>query len=414
VFFWLSKKFNSYWTWWRVELWFGTIWKPLLLEIKIPKEMPKPIKAMEAVLVSLHGAIYNDPDWWEKYISGEPQTSLKFEIAAIDGKIHFYIRCFAEYREAIEAAVYSQFSEVEIEAAVDYSRAIPADIPNKEWDLFGWDYKMEKDPQYPIPTYERYVEQNVEQEEIIDPISSLIESMVKLRPGEQIWIQISASPIYFDSEKGRSFVKKAMAIRDELAKREVGKSKSKPLWQEILDFIIEGPKAAEEKAPEMFPAEMRLTTGERELVEAVEKKVSKPLFSCYIRNIYVARNDAWVSANWRLLLNYFNNFTSADMNSLSLWTKSMTKVKLSPIPFVNDIAPRRIFVKKRRLLRTYRDRLNYYNPWGGNEGDEGARIVMNVEELASLYHFPSHIVAPSPGIVRTESRETVTPSNLPV
>jgi hypothetical protein len=414
AFFVLAKKFNYYWNWWRVELWFNTVWKPLLLEIKIPKELPKPIKAMEAVMVALHGAIFNAPDWWEQYVSGEPQTSLKFEIAAVDGKIHFYIRCFAEYREAIEAAIYSQFPEVEIEAVSDYSRAVPYDIPNKDWDLFGWDYKMAKKPRYPLPTYERDVEQNVEPEEIVDPIASLMESMAKLKPGEQIWIQISASPIYFGFEKGNDFVKKALRERDVLAKRvDEKKSALKPLWQEALDFIIEGPKPEEEKTPELFPMEMRLTTGERELVEAVEKKIAKPLFSCYIRNIYVARNDAWVGANWRLMLNYFNNFTSAELNSLDVWGKSLTKVKLSPIPFLNDIAPRRAFVKKRRLLRTYRDRLNYYSPWHVAEGDEGAAIVLNVEELASLYHFPSQAVAPSPGITRTESRETVAPGNLP-
>lgn len=396
-------------------MWFNTKWKPVLLEIKIPKNLPKPIKAMEAVMVALHGAIFNGPDWWEKYITGEPQTSLKFEIAGVDGKIHFYIRCFAEYREAIEAAVYSQYPEVEIEAAADYSRAVPYDIPNDEWDLFGWEYKMAKKPQYPLPTYERYVEQNAEEEEVIDPIAALTESLGKLRPGEQIWIQINASPIYFGTDKAEGFIKKALHERDVLAKRVDEKaSKMKPLWQEILDFIIEGPKPAEEKKEELFPAELRLTTGERELVEAVEKKIAKPLFSSYIKNIYVAKNDAWVSSNWRLMLNYFNNFTSAELNSLDVWGKSLTKVKLSPIPFVNYLAPRRTFVKKRRLLRTYRERYNYYNPWHPPQGDQGAAMVFNVEELASLWHFPSQAVAPTPGITRTESRETVAPGNLPV
>jgi ATP-dependent DNA helicase RecQ len=71
----------------------------------------------------------------------------------------------------VEAAVYSQFPEAEIEAQPDYSRAIPADVPNKDWELFGWDYKMTKDAVYPIPTYERYVELGVEEEEIIDTIN---------------------------------------------------------------------------------------------------------------------------------------------------------------------------------------------------------------------------------------------------
>jgi hypothetical protein len=416
AFFVLSKKFDDYWRWWRTELWFGTVWKPLLLEIKIPKLLPKPIKAMEAMMVALHGAIYNDPDWWEKYQSGEPQTSYKFEIASIDGKIHFYIRCFADYREAVEAAVYSQFPEAEIEAAPDYSRAVPADIPNKDWELFGWDYKMTKDPQYPIPTYERYVEAGVEEEEIVDPFTSLMEGMAKLKPGEQLWIQISAKPIYFSDKKdGEGFVKKGERIRDILAKRiDVKKAELKPLWKELLDFIFEGAKPEAEKPQELFPAEMRLTAGEREVVEAVEKKIGKPFFSCYIRNIYVGRRAAWFTPNWRLLLNYFNHFSSPDINSIWVWSKTLTRVKLSPFPFVNALAPRRAFIKKRRLLRVYRDRLNYYSPWGGGQGDVGSQMYLNVEELATLFHFPSQIVAPTPGITRTESKETVAPGNLPI
>jgi hypothetical protein len=412
LFFWCVKKFDSYWQWWRMELWFGTVWKPLLLEIKLPKVQPKPIKAMEAVFASLHGAIFNDPDWWEKYVTGEPQTSYKFEIAAIDGKIHFYIRCFADYREAVEAAVYSQFPEAEIEASPDYSRAIPMDTPNKDWELFGWDYKMTKDSQYPIPTYERYIETGIEEEEVVDPINSLMEGMSKLKPGEQLWIQISAKPLYFGFGDGKKFFEKGEKIRDTLAKRDVGKAKLEPLWKELLDLIIEGPKEAEEKAPEMFPAEMRLTAGERELVEAVEKKIAKPTFACYIRNVYVARREAWFTPNWRLLMNYFNNFTSPDLNSLWVWSKTLTRVKLSPFPFINALAPRRAYIKKRRLLRVYRDRLNYYSPW--TKGDLGHEIKLNVEELATLFHFPSQIVSPTPGITRTEAKETVAPGNLPV
>lgn len=410
AFFYFQKKFDYYWTWWRLEIWYNTMWKPLLLEIKIPKILPKSIKATEAMMVALHGAIFNDPDWWEKYITGEPQTSFKFEIASIDGKIHFYIRCFVDYREAVEAAVYSSFPEAEIEAVPDYSRQIPLDIPNSEWDLFGWDYYMTNEPQFPIPTYERYVEQGVEEEEKIDPITSLMEGMAKLKPGEQMWIQISAKPIYFSLPDGAKFVKEGERIRDRLSKRPDKKLPS--LWDEMAELIFHGPKLEEDAPQELFPAEMRLTVGEREVVEAVEKKIAKPFFACYVRNMYLGRRESMFMPNFRLLYNYFNHFTSPELNSLWVWTKSLTRVKKSPFPFINKLADRRAYIKKRHLLRVYRDRLNYYNPW--NHGDKGHEVKLNVEELATIYHFPSHIVSPTPGIQRTESKESVAPGNLPV
>ena len=125
---------------------------------------------------ALHGAIYNDPDWWEKYISGEPQTSYSFEIASIGGQIHFYIRAHADYREQVEAAVYSQFPEAEIEAVPDYTKQIPMDIPNSDWNLYGWEWKMQKPANYPLPTYTAYEDENknAEEEEKLDPITALM------------------------------------------------------------------------------------------------------------------------------------------------------------------------------------------------------------------------------------------------
>jgi hypothetical protein len=412
AFFFFSGKFDDYWRWWRRELWYGTVWKALLLEIKIPKELPKPITAMEAMFTALHGVTFNDPDWWEKYVSGEPQTTYKFEIAAIDGKIHFYIRVFAEYRDAVEAAVYSQFPGAEIEAVPDYTKQVPMDMPNRDWDLYGRDYFMTKPPQYPIPTYEKFAEPNAEEEEKVDPITSLMEGMSKLRPGEQMWVQISAKPIYFDLPDGKKFVKGGEEIRDILTKRKEKNSDLPPLWQELLEAIFHGPKTEEEKTPELFPAEMRLTTEERELIDAVEKKITKPFFKCYIRNMYLGRRDAFYLPNRRYLFSYFENFTSASLNSLWTWTKTLTRVKRTPIPFIDVLQDRREYVKKRRMLRVYRDRLAYYNPW--SKGDIGSQIRLNVEEMATIYHFPSHIVSPTPGIQRTESKESVAPGNLPV
>lgn len=370
---------------------------------------------MEMVFTALHGAIYNDPDWWEKYISGEPQTSYSFEMASIDGQIHFYIRVHGDYRDQVEAAIYSQFPAAEIEAVPDYTKQIPMDIPNQEWDLHGWDWKMVKPANYPIPTYQSLDEENknAEEEEKIDFMTSLMEGMAKLKPGEQMWIQIRAKPIYYALPSGEKFVKDGEHLRDVLAKRIDEKEvKLPPLWKELLDFIVHGATAPEEKPQELFPAEMRLTTGERKTIDEVERKSSKPIFSCTIRNIYLGKRDVWFKPNHRLFYNYFNHFTDPDINSLWIWTKTLTRVKKSPFWFINYIAPRRAYVKCRRLLRSYRDRVEYYSPW--EKGDEGAKIKLNVEEMATLYHFPSYVVAPTPGIHRTEARETAAPHNLPV
>ena len=118
----------------------------------------------------------------------------------------------------------------------------------------------------------------------------------------------------FPFPTAKAFVKKGEHIRDVLAKRiDEKKADLPPLWKELADFIIEGAKEKEEKQQELFPAEMRLTAGEREIIEAVEKKIAKPFFGCYVRNIYLGRRDSWFPPNYRFLYNYFNHFTSPNL-----------------------------------------------------------------------------------------------------
>jgi len=130
----LGKPFFFLLRWWRVDVWLATVYKPILLEIKIPKDSLKPIRAMEEVMTSIHAVITQPPDFWEKWIEGQFQTSICFEIISVGGEIHFYIRFHADYRQAIESSIYAQFPEAEITQVQDYTKNVPQNIPNKDWD----------------------------------------------------------------------------------------------------------------------------------------------------------------------------------------------------------------------------------------------------------------------------------------
>jgi len=47
---------------------------------------------MEHVMAGIHGAVWHPPDWWEKWIDGQIQLSVAFEVASFGGEIHFYVR----------------------------------------------------------------------------------------------------------------------------------------------------------------------------------------------------------------------------------------------------------------------------------------------------------------------------------
>jgi len=182
-------------------MWAAKKIKPILLEIRIPKEIVKPIRAMETVLMSIWQVFYQPPDWWEKWIDGQFQLSFALEIVSIDGDPHFYIRIPDRFRDPIETAIYAQYPEVEIVEAEDYAKKVPQDIPNKKWNMWGTDYKLIKEDAYPIKTYSEFeTERETKEEKRIDPLAILLEAMAKIKKGEQLWVQIIAKPVT-DAEK---------------------------------------------------------------------------------------------------------------------------------------------------------------------------------------------------------------------
>ena len=153
------------------------------------------MRAMESVFSGLW-QIYAPPSPIEKWWDGQELLSYSFEIASIDGIPHFFVRCLDNARNMVESHIHAQFPEAEIFEVEDYTQKVPQDLPNKDWDMWGTDYQLTKDNAYPIKTYRDFeTERESKEEKRIDPISSLLEAMSRLKKGEQIWVQIRAKPI---------------------------------------------------------------------------------------------------------------------------------------------------------------------------------------------------------------------------
>jgi hypothetical protein len=405
----LIKPFLNMWLWWRIETWLSTVYKPILLEIRIPKDSLKPIRAMENVIASIHAVVYQPPDWWEKWIEGQVQTTVFLEVISVGGEIHFIIRFHSPYRQAVESSIYAQFPEAEINQIQDYTKLVPADIPNKDWDLFGSDYKLgKKDDHYPIKTYTSFeTETESEEEKRIDPVASLLEALAKIKPGEQFWIQIGIEPMGGDLATTQSWLASGIALRDKLAKRPE-KAKMMPMAQEMVDIIVTGKSfAAEEKKEDIFPPEMRLSPGEKDVLTAVELKMTKPIFNTHIRFIYMGKKDVWFKANFRLAFSYFSQYATANLNVLYPDGRTLTKIHKHWFFPYNYFRPRRTYLRRRKLFRHYVERITPFFP------RSGGTFVLNTEEVASLFHFPSWLVSPVPGVPRVEAKKGA-PPNLPV
>ncbi len=398
------------WLWWRADK-YGEGIENILLELKMPREVDRPFQAMEQVFAGFW-MFYDPPDWYEKWWEGKFAVNLSLEIVSIGGDIHFFIRTPRALRNLVESSIYSQYPEVEIAEAEDYTKDVPQDIPNHKWDLWGSDYETVKDDIYPIKTYSRFFEEKpaVKEEKRIDPMAALLEGLAKAEPGEQIWVQLRIMPVTNDENDYKDRAKKEV---DKLANRnDVSKQKTSPIIKEAADVLITGqmPGEVKEEKEQMFlPPEMKLTPGEREVLSGIENKVSKMMFECYIRFIILGEKEKWNKANLKNVLGFFANFNTENLNGLKPWPPSITKIHKHGALFFNIFFyDRLLYMRKRRLFRKYIARFAYNFP------KHGKTMVFNLEELASLYHFVGRQAVPAPIIQRVESKKSEPPANLPM
>lgn len=406
----LWPQFKFYWLWWKNDLWYGKKIKPILLEIKIPKEVLKPIRAMEMVMGGLWQCLFAPPNWWEKWIDGEFQLGFTLEIVSIDGEAHFYIRLPEHARAPVEAVIYSQYPEAEISLAEDYAKKVPQSIPNNKWNMWGTDYRFLKKDAYPIKTYKDFeTEHEAKEEKRIDPLSILLEAMAKLKRGEQIWVQIKITPI---TNEERPWLDEAKKIRDELARRISKPKQRKSILLEAIEFLLTGvmPEESKSETKELLPPEMKLTPGERETITKVEEKMAKPAFATSIRWIYLGEREVYYQPNLRLPMVYFSSFSTSNCNSIVPWGgKEGTITKIPKVWWIipNFFVTRKLYLRKRQLFRRYVARVSPKFP------KSGGTFVMNVEELATIYHFPGKTSASAPSFERIESKKGEAPPGLP-
>ena len=404
----LSPRLVSSWLWWRRVSRYKKR-KYVLLEIKLPVEILKPIRAMEHVLDSLASPVLWDVapgPWREKWIEGDSVLFpvLSLEIANFNKETHFYVRTDANYRDTVETAFYSQYPEIEISEVDDYVDTVPRDIPNKEWNIDCRELVLFKPDPYPIKTYRDFeTESERKEEKIVDPMSRLLEALSALEKGEQVWIQILITVPFGDKT---DWVDQGKAIRNGLVKRPGKPSSPRPLILDAIDFILRGASEEKEEPKKDMPyPEMMLTPGEKEIVKAIENKIAKNGFSTTIRVMYLAKREAWFKPHLGLPLSFLFSFGTGNLNRFGVFSKSTTKVKS---PFFWFLDERRKFVKKRRAMENYKTRMQSMS----SPNTEGTS-VLSVEELATLFHFTGRTVAPAPFVPRLESRKGEAPSNLP-
>ncbi len=377
-----------------------------LLALDIPKNLERTAKAMEQVFSHLAGA-HAARDWYDKWWIGVTQPYFSFEIISIEGYIQFLVYMPKSYRDIVEAAVYAQYPDVLITEVEDYTRNIPNIYPSETHDVWGSELKLRNNDMYPIRTHPAFEHQLTQ--EFLDPLGDMMEMLARFNQGEQFWLQIIVTAINQNwRERGAKLINqivgRKIASEGMLSKLNffgIGDELQK-LTGEMRDQItgLFGPagEGAAQKPTENMDVLARLTPGERESLVAIHEKISKTGFHTRLRMVYVARKEVMNKTKAvNGIMGALRQFDSLTLNGIKPNKKYGTFAG-------HFIFPDRIRnFKKGKVIRAYKRREQGY----------GTPQVMNIEELATLYHPPTLYVKTA-NLMQADAKRGAAPTTLPL
>ncbi|HBK33728.1 TPA: hypothetical protein DEP34_01435 [Candidatus Uhrbacteria bacterium] len=376
----------------------------VLLAIDVPSATEQSPKAVENLFSGICGA-RSTLLWKDKWIVGKADPVFSLEIASDEGYIQFYIRTEERFRDLIESAIYAHYPDAQIATAEDYAGVMPVRYPNDVYDMWGVEHTLKNDYIFPIRTYVDFEDRIAG--EIKDPLAQILEQMARMGPGEHLWTQILIRLEGNDwKKKGEKYINKTYGVEEkkkqgglEQLTRSILELPSGVTEQMIgikLNDILFG--SAPEKKDEDIWRAFKITAMEKESVDSVLRKIGKVGYGVKMRTVYCARKGIYaLYKRAPIVKGLFHQFTHLNLNAFSLYPPS--------IPRDDYFWQRWTTTKKKQILAA---------AFKGRSFSKGAnQFYMNVEEIASLWHFPP-ITIKAPLIKKSEAKRGEPPVGLPI
>lgn len=399
----ILKGLSEIWLDWRNNV-FASNLKWTYLAIDVPKDNEQSPKAVEQIFNQVWGAA-KAPNFQEKWWKGYFQPNFSFELVSVEGYIQYIIRTPTMFCDLVEAAVYAQYPEAQIAEIEDYTKDFtPDNFRGKDYDFWGGQIGLVNDEVYPIRTYPLF-EHSIAQV-IVDPMAAMLEIFSRLGKGEQGWLQINIIPVSDKwKEKSDNEVKKLLGKKVETKKTAIDKALDVPSAAATkMGDIVFGPIGALKEEEKEEPWRMlAMSPGERAQVEGVERKSEKIGFKTKIRYIYWGQRGSFSKTRGVSgVIGALRQFSLLNSNGFAPVAGTTTKSN----NMIDKLRDSRIYKIQRRILKNYKLRSQT-----GGKKEQGD--ILNVEELASIYHFP-FITTVTPTLKRAEAKRAEAPFTLPI
>jgi len=374
----------------------------MLLAIDIPKNNEQSPKAVENIFSTLSG-ILSGPNLYEKYWLGAHQLSFSLEIVSSEGYIQFIIYLPTKYRDVVEAAFFAQYPEAEIMEIPDYTNIAPKIFPSDTYNVWGTDIKLGNANPYPIRTYPRF--EHTLSQESKGPMASLLEVLSRLQKGEHIWLQWVITPTSDDwKQESIKEVKKIVGEKGDQPK-DFGYYITYPFlsFMKFLGdtIIVQAEGVADNKTEKENPNKMLyLTGGQKEILQGIEEKMAKIGFLVKGRLVYLAKREIFdKNRGVAPVIGALNQYNTLNMNFFA-------KVKTTTTTADYFRVEQRLAKKQTKIINAYSQRI-------GDKKFGNKPFILNIEELASVYHFPEMQVK-APMVKKIDSKRSEPPAALPI
>lgn len=350
----------------RREVWVNKV-ESVLLRIEVPKENENKGLSAEQMFASLHGILRPGAELAKE---GSLQEHFGLEMAMVAGQLRFYVWTPKHLKDFVEGQIYAQYPNVHIyEDEHDYS-----DLDLEDKQIYSTELSLEKSDVLPIKTFPSFE---------VDPLAGITAVMSSLdSKSEQMWVQVLARPIGDKwHEKGKQFVAELKDGKKPSFKKELSKGLLDIPLHIIGGFIpaLFGPAEAPKKEEKKSGDKDDKPTGQQAVIKAVEEKITKLGYGVKIRVVYIGSDDDMARRRLQALIGGFKQFNTINLNG-----------------FVASRAH-----NDPEVVRDYRARLFM---------DSGS--ILNIEELASVYHLP-HKSVETPNMVWNTAKTAEPPANLP-
>ena len=396
----------------------------IVLRVAVSKTNERGPMVAEQIFAAIHGIKSNYG--FGDYLAGHTPPRISVEIASVKNKIQFFIWTPRKFKNVIESQIYAQYPDVEIEEVEDYAKQgvsafqdraekeevaelggplNPDNLPvvykgaGAKENRYAVTAELRLDDAhiYPIKRYPQFEDKLSRLP--TEPLAGITATLSKLNAtDEQAWIQITMQPVgdwwrkrglkclrivsngLFNNIFWLNKIATKLYLINGFFKRLLLSPVFLVFW--VLRAGRIGSLNTAGSSDKDLEETVSRTHDREDPISAAVDKVTRLTFGCNIRIVYLPRKE------------------NIDLAELKL-NEIAGSFKQFNQPNLNNFYVSRLNSANAQILKRYQQRA-VIDP-----------MMLNVEELATLYHMPSMGVG-TPNVFWVSSRKLEPPHNLPL